>query len=97
MLYDATNAKREWRQSILRQVSRRDVQWIAWYLQTPVALCKAWNQQRQRQVPEMVIEELHQALQDDPPQQSEGFIAVNTLSLIGISGSGSDCRTSMSL
>lgn len=82
VIYDATNAKREWRQSILGQVSRSDVQWIAWYLQTPLALCKAWNQQRQRQVPETVIEELYQALQDNPPQQSEGFIAVNTLSLV---------------
>lgn len=81
LIYDATNAKPEWRQSMLKRVSDDNVQWIAWHLQTPLALCLAWNQQRQRQVPEAVIEELFQALQDNPPQLSEGFIAVHSLVL----------------
>jgi predicted kinase len=79
VIYDATNARREWRQSILRRVSRSDVQWIAWHLQTPLYLCKAWNAKRQRQVPEAAIEEFFQALRDNPPQQSEGFVAVHSL------------------
>ena len=81
VIYDATNAKREWRQSILGQVSRINVQWIAWYLQTPLSVCKAWNAKRQRQVPEKAIEEFFQALRDNPPQISEGFIAVYSLVL----------------
>jgi tRNA uridine 5-carbamoylmethylation protein Kti12 len=55
------------------------VQWIAWHLQTPLTLCKAWNLQRQRQVPETVIEEFFQALQEFPPSPHEGFLSVNSV------------------
>ncbi len=79
VIYDATNAKPEWRQSILSQVSNHPVQWIAWHLQTPLDQCKAWNQQRQRQVPETVIEEFFQSLQEFPPSIEEGFIAVYSI------------------
>jgi predicted kinase len=81
VIYDATNARRSWRLSILRQVSRSNVQWIAWHLQTPLSLCKVWNAKRQRQVPEIAIKEFFQALRDNPPQVSEGFIAVHSLVL----------------
>jgi tRNA uridine 5-carbamoylmethylation protein Kti12 len=48
VIYDATNARPEWRQSILKQVKADQVQWLAWQLQTPFSLCQAWNKQRQR-------------------------------------------------
>lgn len=76
VIYDATNVKKEWRTSLLQQVN---VQWIAWYLQTPLEVCKKWNKQRSRQVPEEVIEALFRALQENIPETSEGFVAVNTV------------------
>ena len=81
VIYDATNAKRDWRLSILRQVTDEQVKWIAWHLQTPLSLCKVWNKQRHRQVPEPVIEALFQSLQDDPPQLEEGFVVINSIHL----------------
>lgn len=81
VIYDATNAKRDWRLSILRQVADKNVQWIAWHLQTPLSVCQVWNKQRHRQVPFAVIEELYQALQDNPPHIEEGFVAVKELAL----------------
>jgi predicted kinase len=88
VIYDATNAKKEWRLALLKQLtdfSLREcspmVQWKGWYLQTPLEVCKLWNKQRNRQVPELVIEELFRALQDNPPHTSEGFVAVNCLDL----------------
>jgi predicted kinase len=80
VIYDATNAQREWRISLLKQVADENVQWIAWHFQTPLETCKAWNQKRDRIVPEMVIEELFQALQAEPPAPVEGFLAVNVIS-----------------
>ena len=84
IIYDATNAKKVWRVALLKQLAalkkekgNQEVQWIGWYLQTPLEVCKVWNKQRNRQVPELVIEELFQALQDNPPDESEGFVAVN--------------------
>lgn len=79
VIYDATNSKKKWRILLLRQIADEQVQWIAWYLQTPLAICKAWNKQRTRQVPELVIEEFFQSLQENPPQLAEGFIAINSL------------------
>lgn len=79
VIYDATNVKKEWRSSLLQQVQNDKVQWIAWYLPTPLEVCKKWNKQRKRQVPEEVIEALFRALQEDIPETSEGFIAVNNV------------------
>lgn len=73
VIYDATNVKKEWRLSLLQQVKDDKIQWMAWHLQTPLDVCKAWNKQRSRQVPEQVIEELFRALQENPPSQEEGF------------------------
>ena len=81
VIYDATNAKREWRMSLLRQVANEKVQWIAWYLKTPIEICKLWNKQRNRQVPEKVIEELFQALQEEPSLTSEGFVVINSVTV----------------
>lgn len=79
VIYDATNAKPEWRTSLLSRVRDDNVQWMAWHLQTPLALCKVWNKQRQRLVPEIVIEEFFQALQEFPPALNEGFAIVNSV------------------
>ena len=81
VIYDATNVKKEWRLSLLQQVKDDKIQWMAWHLQTPLDVCKAWNKQRSRQVPEQVIEELFRALQENPPSQEEGFVAVNSVDL----------------
>ncbi len=80
VIYDATNVKRDWRLSILRQVADKHVQWIAWHLKAPLSLCQVWNKQRRRQVPDAVIEEFYQMLQDNPPHIEEGFVAVKELS-----------------
>ncbi|HEY9597516.1 MAG TPA: AAA family ATPase [Cyanophyceae cyanobacterium] len=87
IIYDATNAKLEWRTSLLSRVKDDNVQWMAWHLQTPLELCKVWNKQRQRLVPETVIEEFFQTLQKFPPTQKEGFAIVN---LVDVSEQGFD-------
>ena len=77
IIYDATNAKRSWRMALLQQLKQyQDIQWIGWHLQTPLNICKAWNKQRQRQVPEAVIEQMYQSLKQFPPLAAEGFAAV---------------------
>ena len=82
VIYDATNVKKEWRLSLLNQVKNDKIQWMAWHLKTPLDVCKAWNRQRSRQVPEQVIEELFRALKENPPSQEEGFVAVNPVDLV---------------
>lgn len=79
VIYDATNVKKEWRFSLLQQVNDYKVHWIAWHLQTPIEVCKKWNKQRNRQVPEEVIEALFRALQENPPDELEGFLAVKVV------------------
>lgn len=81
VIYDATNVKKEWRSSLLKQVDHQNVKWIAWYLQTPLEICKDWNKKRNRQVPEEVIEALFRSLQANIPETSEGFVAVNVVDM----------------
>lgn len=77
VIYDATNFKRPHRIALLQKLAKHEnVYWVALQVQTPVERCKIWNQQRQRQVPEPVIESMAQYLETFPLIPAEGFAAV---------------------
>ena len=82
VIVDATHARRPWR-LLYTQVLRlpRPVEWIGWWLTTPLATCKAWALRRERPVPEAVIEEFHASLNNRffRPNRSEGFAAIRPL------------------
>ena len=63
VIVDATHAKRPWRLALTQAlVLPKPVEWIGWWLTTPLEQCKAWALQRDRPVPEAVIEEFHASL-----------------------------------
>lgn len=77
IIYDATNAQKSWRISMLKKLTQYDnVNWIGWHLKTPLQVCLDWNKRRDRTVPDDVIINLYQSLKDFPPLTSEGFFAV---------------------
>jgi predicted kinase len=74
IIYDATNAKRPWRIALLQKLKSIDnLDIIGLHLQTLLEICKQWNKQRQREVPEPIIESYYQALKQFPPIPAEGF------------------------
>ncbi|MEZ2339583.1 AAA family ATPase [Microcoleus sp.] len=91
VIYDATNAKREWRMSLLMQLNSQSpltagddrtsepILWMAWHLKTPLETCQQRNQQRDRIVREEVIARMFKSLKDFPPLPAEGFAAVNSI------------------
>ena len=91
VIYDATNAKREWRMSLLMQLNSHSpltpgddrtsepILWMAWHLKTPLETCQQRNQQRDRIVPDKVIADMFKSLKDFPPLPAEGFAAVNSI------------------
>jgi predicted kinase len=84
VVYDATNAKHIWRKDLLQKLNlaiTSPVLWIGWYLRTPLEICKAWNQQRIRQVPEQAIDVMYQFLQDFPPVAAEGFVIIKEVDI----------------
>ncbi|MEB3355942.1 MAG: AAA family ATPase [Synechococcales bacterium] len=87
VVYDATNAKRSWRLHLLQQLrqtceaaNQEPVQWVGWYLKTPLATCHSRNQGRSRSVDDSVIDDMAQALKQFPPVVAEGFAAVYAIS-----------------
>ena len=79
VIYDATNAKRAWRIDLLRKIEERtgkEHQWLGWYLDLPLNVCKQWNLQRTRQVAQTVIDNMAKSLKDFPPIAAEGFVHV---------------------
>ena len=79
VIIDATHARRPWRLSYTQALGLpRPVEWIGWWLQTPVETCKEWALSRERLVPEAVITEFAAALghKQFGPDRSEGFAAV---------------------
>ena len=76
VLIDATHARRPWRLALTQRLELdRPVEWIGWWLRTPLEVCLAWNRQRERQVPELVIHQFAAALDDAvfAPERAEGF------------------------
>ena len=79
VIVDATHARRPWRLAITQALALpAPVEWIGWWLYTPLATCLQWNQTRQRLVPEAVIREMDAALADPVfgPNRAEGFAAL---------------------
>ncbi|MEL7077533.1 MAG: ATP-binding protein [Cyanobacteria bacterium J06648_1] len=81
VIYDATNVQLAWRNSFLDKVSDLNSEWIAWWLKTPVNVCKNLNKYRSRQVPNQVINDYYQYLEESPPKVEEGFVAVKEVEL----------------
>ncbi len=82
VIVDATHARRPWRLALTQALALpAPVEWVGWWLFTPLATCLEWNQSRQRLVPEPVIKELAAALADPHfgPSRAEGFAAVVAL------------------
>lgn len=79
IIYDATNVKRAWRMGFLQKLQVHGLSWIGWELKTDLKTCKAWNQQRSRQVPEAVIENFHAYQRQLKPMQGEGFVGIASI------------------
>ncbi|BAZ81467.1 WYL domain-containing protein [Sphaerospermopsis kisseleviana CS-549] len=85
VIYDATNARRIWRLDLLEKLNVAvdfPMLWIGWYLTTPLEVCKQWNQQRHRQVPDIVIDSMYQSLLDFPPVSGEGLVIIKEVDVI---------------
>jgi len=79
VLIDATHARRPWRLALTQRLERaRPVEWIGWWMRTPLEVCLEWNKQRARQVPDLVVRQFAAALSDRDfqPDRSEGFAAL---------------------
>ncbi len=79
VIVDATHARRAWRLAITQALPLpRPVEWIGWWLHTPLPICLEWNGRRQRLVPVAVIQEMAAALADPHfgPCRAEGFAAI---------------------
>jgi predicted kinase len=82
VIYDATNAKRVWRMEMLQKfssVTGEQINWLAWYLKLPLEICKQRNLNRNRQVPDTILESMNQSLRDFPPLPAEGFMRVEII------------------
>ena len=82
VIIDATHARRPWRLLYTQQLHLpRPVEWIGWWLTTPLPTCLEWAKQRERPVPETLIREFHAAINHKQfcPHRSEGMASVVSL------------------
>jgi predicted kinase len=74
VIFDATNAQRRHRREVITLARNLGFTHItAVWVQTPVWLCLARNQKRDRIVPEDIILRMHRQLRDAPPSLEEGL------------------------
>ena len=93
VIIDATHARRSWRLLYTQHLQlSRPVEWIGWWLTTPLEQCKAWAQGRERPVPEAVIEEFHASINHRffRPDRPEGFATIVTLNPAAGEGTSDD-------
>lgn len=84
VILDATHCQRPWRLAITQALELpAPVQWIAWWLTTPLKQCLAWNQQRQRQVEEGVITRMHANLPAAVYEPADSFLEKLNRTLAG--------------
>ncbi|PAX49831.1 ATP-binding protein, partial [Brunnivagina elsteri] len=83
VIYDATNFKRAFRMDFLIKLEdgKTSPHWIAWHFKTPIETCIEWNQKRDRQVPQPIIESMSRLLTNFPPLVAEGFAAVEDIDI----------------
>ena len=97
VIVDATHARRPWRLLYTQQLQLpQPVEWIGWWLTTPLQQCKAWALRRDRPVPEAVIEEFHANINHRffQPHRAEGFAAIVALNpAAGEGTTAADLRT----
>jgi predicted kinase len=82
VIVEASYTRRAFRLAITQALPLPDVvQWIGWWLDTPLQLCLQWNQQRAVALPDRVIQKhCAQLLQAAPvPHRQEGFAYVARL------------------
>jgi predicted kinase len=82
VILDATHARRPWRLLYTQLLELpAPVEWIGWWLTTPLPTCLEWAGRRERAVPEAVIREFHAAIEHRQfgPCRAEGFAAIVTL------------------
>jgi predicted kinase len=76
VIVDATHARRAWRLAMTQALELPiQVEWIGWWLTTPLETCLAWNQERAVPVHTSIIKQYHSDLQDRVfgPSNDEGF------------------------
>jgi predicted kinase len=82
VILDATHARRPWRLLFTQLLELpAPVEWIGWWLTTPLPTCLEWAGRRERAVPEAVIREFHAAIEHRQfgPCRAEGFAAIVSL------------------
>jgi len=73
-IYDATNTARKQRRQAIRQVRQWGFDHVTGlWLNVPLEECLLRNYQRDRQVPEEVIQRMHRRLLGAPPHCQDGF------------------------
>lgn len=81
IIYDATNVSQTWRMDFLAKAARwGNIRWIGWLLQTPIEICLERNRQRERHVPQSIVERMNESLQSSPPDRTEGMVEVYPVS-----------------
>jgi predicted kinase len=94
-IYDATNAARRSRKAAIALAKDTGFSHITGlWIDMPLSLCLSRNRQRDRQVPEEIILQMHQQLTDAPPKLSEGFHRLIHWSANGLAEEGVEGRRS---
>ena len=91
VIVDATHAYRPRRLALTQALPLpRPVEWVGWWLTTPLDTCKAWNASRRGSVPESVIDRHHRALRHRHfgPSTDEGMACVVKLDPSALSKEG---------
>ncbi|CAK6695402.1 AAA family ATPase [Synechococcus sp. CBW1107] len=81
VIIDATHAMRPWRLFYTQFLAfSRPVEWIGWWMKTPLPTCLEWSRTRSRPIPEEVIRDYVAAVNNKRfgPDRSEGFAAIVT-------------------
>lgn len=77
-------AKRRELTAIAREAGAQEL--VAYWLQTPFAVCEERNRARERVVPDWYMKEVQAVLEQEPPSMEEGFTRIKKTTPDGVVG-----------
>lgn len=73
VVWDATNTRRKYRKPLIQKAKENGYEVVGVWFDVPLEVAKERNANRDRVVPEHVIDNMYASLQQNPPSRDEGF------------------------
>ena len=79
VIWDATNVQRKYRRELIQTAKNNGYKVVGVWFDIPLEVAKVRNSERERVVPEHVLDRMYMSLNQNPPSRDEGFDVIQKI------------------